>query len=84
MTSRQCQARLKDDLRTHPVPDVGPLSRAALKTCTPLDEFILLAAWRTGKTIIRCDDALLSALRSELSRQFWRAELFYLCAENTD
>ncbi|MIE71820.1 hypothetical protein EL06_20965 [Salmonella enterica subsp. diarizonae] len=62
MTSRQCQAWLKDYLRTHPVPVTGQLSREALKTYTPLGEFIVLAAWRTGKTIIRCDEALLEAL----------------------
>lgn len=62
MTSRQCQSWLKDYLRTHSVPATGPLSREALKTYTPLGEFIVLAAWRTGKTIIRCDEALLEAL----------------------
>lgn len=62
MTTGQCRAWLKDYLRTHPVPDAGPLSRAALKTYTPLGEFTALAAWRTGKTIIRCDGALLEAL----------------------
>ena len=58
MTSGHCQAWLKDYLRTHPVPATGPLSWEALKTYTPLGEFIVLAAWRTGKTIIRCDEAL--------------------------
>lgn len=62
MTSGQCQTWLKDYLRTHPVPVTGQLSREALKTYTPLGEFIALAAWRTGKTIIRCDAALLEAL----------------------
>ncbi|HDX8791477.1 TPA: hypothetical protein ACT15H_004448 [Klebsiella michiganensis] len=62
MTSGHCQAWLKDYLRTHPVPATGPLSREALKPYTPLGEFIVLAAWRTGKTIIRCDEALLEAL----------------------
>ncbi|HAT1684241.1 TPA: hypothetical protein I8Y21_005018 [Klebsiella oxytoca] len=62
MTSRQCQAWLKDYLRTHPIPETGSLSREALKTYTPLKEFITLAAWRTGKTVIRCDRDLMEAL----------------------
>lgn len=63
MSFMQCNGWLHDYLRRHPVPDTGMLSKASVARGQPHGALMTLAAWRTGKSIVRCDGDLWDALQ---------------------
>ncbi|WP_337264504.1 MULTISPECIES: hypothetical protein [unclassified Serratia (in: enterobacteria)] len=63
MSFAQCNGWLNDYLQRHPIPDTGMLSKASLERDQPHVAFMTIAAWRTGKSIVRCDGDLWDALQ---------------------
>ncbi|ENF6424546.1 hypothetical protein ABRF12_004285 [Salmonella enterica] len=62
MTFRQCKRRLADWLKRNPAPEEGFLCPQIMKRFPPHIVYMTLAAWRTGKTLLHCDESLFRML----------------------
>ncbi|MEX5385336.1 hypothetical protein WCE10_19980 [Cronobacter muytjensii] len=62
MTFRQCKRWLADWLKHNPAPKEGFLSPVLMKRFPPHIVYMALAAWRTGKTLLHCDESLFRML----------------------
>lgn len=62
MTFRQCKAWLADWLKHNPTPQEGFLSPPIMKHFPPHIVYMSLAAWRTGKALLHCDESLFRIL----------------------
>ena len=62
MTFRQCRRCLADWLKHNPAPEEGFLCPAIMKRFPPHIVYMTLAAWRTGKTLLHCDESLFRIL----------------------
>lgn len=62
MTFQQCQAWITDWLKHNPAPAEGFLSPVIMKRFPPHIVYMTLAAWRTGKTLLHCDESLFKIL----------------------
>lgn len=62
MTFRQCRAWISDWLKHNPAPKEGFLSPMLMKRFPPHIVYMSLAAWRTGKTLLHCDESLFRIL----------------------
>jgi hypothetical protein len=62
MTFRQCRRCLADWLKHNPAPEEGFLCPAIVKRFPPHIVYMTLAAWRTGKTLLHCDESLFRIL----------------------
>lgn len=82
MTFPQCRAWISDWLKHNPAPKEGFLSPELIKRFPPHIVYMTLAAWRTGKTLLHCDESLFrilgetrqtAALSGEMLRRlpFW-------------
>jgi hypothetical protein len=58
MTFRQCKRWLADWLKRNPAPEEGFLCPQIMKRFPPHIVYMTLAAWRTGKTLLHCDESL--------------------------
>jgi hypothetical protein len=82
MTFRECRAWISDWLKHNPAPKDGFLCPELMNRIPPHIVYMALAAWRTGKTLLHCDESLFrvlgetsqtDALSGELLRRlpFW-------------
>ncbi|AWV26914.1 hypothetical protein CD187_12040 [Citrobacter youngae] len=62
MTFRQCRAWLSNWLKHNPAPEEGFLCPVIMKRFPPHIVYMTLAAWRTGKTLLHCDESLFRVL----------------------
>ena len=62
MTFRQCRAWLSDWLKQNLAPEKGFLCPAIMKRFQPHIVYMMLAAWRTGKTLLHYDESLFRIL----------------------
>lgn len=62
MTFHQCRAWITDWLKQNPAPTEGFLSPVIMKRFPPHIVYMTLAAWRTGKTLLHCDESLFKVL----------------------
>lgn len=62
MSFRQCRAWLSDWLKHNPAPKEGFLCPQIMNHFPPHIVYMTLAAWRTGKTLLHCDESLFRTL----------------------
>ncbi|EOV9569176.1 hypothetical protein ACN5LI_000770 [Cronobacter turicensis] len=62
MTFRQCRAWISDWLKHNPAPKEGFLCPEIMSRFLPHIVYMNLAAWRTGKTLLHCDESLFRIL----------------------
>lgn len=62
MSFRQCKRWLADWLKRNPAPEEGFLCPQIMKRFPPHIVYMTLAAWRTGKTLLHCDESLFRML----------------------
>lgn len=62
MTVLQCRAWLNDWLKHNPGPEERFLCPVIMKRFPPHIVYMTLAAWRTGKTLLHCDESLFKSL----------------------
>lgn len=62
MRFRECKAWLADWLKHNPTPKEGFLCPVLMQRFPPHIVYMTLAAWRTGKTLLHCDESLFRVL----------------------
>ncbi len=79
MTFRQCKRWLAAWPKRNPAPEEGFLCPQIMKRFPPHIVYMTLAAWRTGKTLLHCDESLFRMLGETVRLTHSQEKCFAAC-----